>query len=98
MGDLEVEERDGDSAHDVADGGPDALVEIRDDGRRQLTPRETEVLALLAEGLANKEIAFRLGISFSTAKFHVDSIFHKLSASNRAEAVALGMRGGEIML
>jgi len=63
-----------------------------------LTAREIEVLGMLAEGLANKNIAFRLGISEHTVKFHVTSIFTKLNASSRAEAVAIGMRQGLIML
>ena len=63
-----------------------------------LTPREIEVLRMLAEGLANKNIAFRLGISEHTVKFHIASIFAKLNASSRAEAVAIGMRTGLILL
>ena len=53
---------------------------------------------MLASGLANKEIAARLLISEHTVKFHVTSIFNKLGASTRAEAVALGMRRGLIVL
>jgi len=63
-----------------------------------LSPRESEILGLLAAGLANKEIAARLGISEHTVKFHVTSIFNKLGASSRAEAVALGVRRGLIAL
>lgn len=63
-----------------------------------LTPREIEVLGMLAEGLGNKTIARRLGISEHTVKFHVSSIFQKLSASSRTEAVTLGARLGLIML
>jgi DNA-binding NarL/FixJ family response regulator len=63
-----------------------------------LTSREVEVLGMLAEGLANKNIAFRLGISEHTVKFHITSIFTKLNASSRAEAVAIGMRQGLILL
>ncbi|MBZ5592332.1 MAG: response regulator transcription factor [Acidobacteriia bacterium] len=63
-----------------------------------LTAREIEVLRMLAEGLANKNIAFRLGISEHTVKFHIASIFTKLNASSRAEAVAIGMRQGLILL
>jgi NarL family two-component system response regulator LiaR len=54
-----------------------------------LTPREREILALLAEGKNNNEIASALYISVSTAKFHVSSIFAKMNVSNRVEAVAL---------
>jgi DNA-binding NarL/FixJ family response regulator len=63
-----------------------------------LTPREIEVLGMLAEGLGNKAIAKRLGISEHTVKFHVSSIFSKLNASSRTEAVTLGARQGLIML
>lgn len=63
-----------------------------------LTPREVEVLRMLAEGLGNKEIAARLQISEHTVKFHVTSIFTKLDASSRTEAVTLGVRRGLIML
>jgi len=65
---------------------------------RALTPRELEVLGMLAEGLGNKEIASRLRISDHTVKFHVASILSKLDASSRTEAVALGVRQGLIML
>lgn len=57
-----------------------------------LTDRELEVLALLAEGLSNAEIAQKLTISTSTVKHHVRAIRSKLSAANRAEAVSLAMR------
>jgi two-component system, NarL family, response regulator YdfI len=63
-----------------------------------LTPREVEVLALLAEGFGNKAIAPRLGISEHTVKAHVASIFAKLHATTRAEAVVTGARLGVIML
>jgi len=63
-----------------------------------LTPREIEVLGMLAEGLGNKTIARRLGISEHTVKFHVSSILTKLNASSRTEAVTLGARQGLIML
>jgi len=59
-----------------------------------LTPREGHVLHLLAEGLANRDIGARLGISAHTAKFHVGQILAKLSAATRAEAVAIGWRSG----
>ncbi len=64
----------------------------------ELTPRELEVLQLLAEGLPNKAIARRLGISDHTAKFHVNSILSKLGASSRTEAVVRATRLGLIIL
>jgi two-component system, NarL family, response regulator YdfI len=63
-----------------------------------LTSREMEVLAILAEGGSNKEIASRLSISEHTAKFHVASIMGKLGATSRTEAVTLAIRGGLIMV
>ena len=63
-----------------------------------LTRREIEVLSMLAEGLGNKAIARRLSISEHTVKFHVSSIFTKLNARSRTEAVTLGARQGLIML
>ncbi len=63
-----------------------------------LTPREVEVLAMLAEGHANKAIAARLAISEHTVKTHVGSVFDKLGVSTRAEAVASAARLGLIML
>lgn len=63
-----------------------------------LTPREIEVLQLLAAGLGNKEIASRLAISEHTAKFHVAAIMGKLGASSRTEAVTMGIRHGLIMI
>jgi NarL family two-component system response regulator YdfI len=64
----------------------------------QLTAREIEVLRMLAEGFANKEIASRLGISDHTVKFHISSILAKLGASTRTEAVTMGVRKGLILL
>ena len=61
-----------------------------------LTPRELELLQLLATGLGNKAIARQMNISEHTAKFHISSIFCKLNASSRTEAVMLGMRLGLI--
>jgi DNA-binding NarL/FixJ family response regulator len=63
-----------------------------------LTGREVEILGLLAEGLGNKTIAARLGISEHTVKTHVTSVFAKLGVSTRAEAVANAIRLGLIML
>jgi DNA-binding NarL/FixJ family response regulator len=63
-----------------------------------LTPREAQVLSLLALGLQNKEIGARLNITERTAKFHVNAILHKLGASNRTEALALAAHRGLIKL
>jgi NarL family two-component system response regulator LiaR len=57
-----------------------------------LTERQRDVLALMVEGLSNAEIAARLTVSLSTARFHVSSILHKLGAANRAEATALAIK------
>ena len=64
----------------------------------ELTPRELDVLALLAEGASNKTIARQLGISVHTAKFHVGSILDKLDATGRTDAVAHAARRGVIHL
>jgi DNA-binding NarL/FixJ family response regulator len=64
----------------------------------QLTGREIEVLGLMARGLANKQIAGALGISEHTVKFHLSSIYAKLGATGRAEAVSIGTRLGLIGL
>ena len=63
-----------------------------------LTPRELEVLTLLAEGASNKAIARRLGISVHTAKFHVGQVLDKLDATGRTDAVAHAARQGVIHL
>jgi NarL family two-component system response regulator YdfI len=63
-----------------------------------LTPRERQVLQMLASGLVNKEIAAKLSISEHTVKFHVASILGKLGASTRTEAVSLGIRRGLVLL
>jgi DNA-binding NarL/FixJ family response regulator len=75
----------------VATDEADELVE-------ELTRREDEVLQLLAQGLANKQIALRLNISEHTAKFHISAIFAKLGVTNRTEAVRRGARLGLIVL
>jgi DNA-binding NarL/FixJ family response regulator len=77
---------------------PAAAFSTASAGPPVLTPRELEVLRMLAEGEPNKTIAWKLGISEHTAKFHVASILTKLNASSRAEAVAIGMRKGMILL
>ncbi|HVO38682.1 MAG TPA: helix-turn-helix transcriptional regulator [Spirochaetia bacterium] len=91
LGELS-EERDGAQSDS---SGTDAVVEAWD-ADPGLTPREVQVLGLLAEGLANKEIAYQLGFSTHTAKFHVESLLKKLHAANRAEAVREGIRLGLI--
>lgn len=63
-----------------------------------LTDRELEVLQLLAKGRSNKEIALALGISTHTVKFHISGIYNKLGATNRTEAVRLGVHQGLIVL
>jgi DNA-binding NarL/FixJ family response regulator len=63
-----------------------------------LSPREIEVLRLLAEGLSNKTIAWKLAISEHTVKFHVNSILTKMGGGSRTEAVMLGLRRGLIPL
>ncbi|MDB4959257.1 MAG: LuxR family DNA-binding response regulator [Myxococcales bacterium] len=67
-------------------------------GRGELTEREKQVVQLLSEGLSNKLIADRLGISDHTAKFHVNGVMMKLGASTRTEAVVEAMRRGLIRL
>jgi DNA-binding NarL/FixJ family response regulator len=63
-----------------------------------LSPRETQVLSLLSEGLSNRDVAERLGISRHTAKFHVNAILDKLGATTRTEAVVLAARSGLLTL
>jgi DNA-binding NarL/FixJ family response regulator len=67
-------------------------------GDEPLTPRELEILRMLADGLPNKMIAARLDISEHTVKFHVASIMGKLRAQSRTEAVTAGLRRGLILL
>lgn len=71
---------------------------VSSDPAEALTPRELEVFAMLAEGAGNKTIAWKLGISEHTVKFHVASIMGKLNAATRTEAVAVGIRKGLILL
>ncbi len=67
-------------------------------GRGELTEREKQVVQLLSEGLSNKLIADRLGISDHTAKFHVNGVMMKLGSSTRTEAVVEAMRRGLVRL
>jgi DNA-binding NarL/FixJ family response regulator len=63
-----------------------------------LSNREREILALLADGLINKQIAARLGISTNTVKTHLELLFDKLGVATRAEAVATGVKRGLLLL
>jgi len=63
-----------------------------------LSDREREVLQALSEGLSNAAIGVRLGISRSTVKFHLAAVFEKLGVHRRAEAVAAGIRRGDVLL
>ena len=69
-----------------------------EDETSALTARELEVLRMMAEGAANKIIAWKLGISEHTVKFHVASILARLGASSRTEAVTIGIRKGLVLL
>jgi DNA-binding NarL/FixJ family response regulator len=69
-----------------------------DEAPSPLTPRELEILIALSEGLSNKAIARRFDISQHTVKFHAESIFRKLGATSRADAVAKGLRQGLVHL
>jgi DNA-binding NarL/FixJ family response regulator len=93
----------------AADADADAIVLAPSDNRldeddegeveaEPLTPREVQVLELLAEALPNKAIAARLGISDQTVKFHVAAITGKLGAANRTDAVRRAVRRGLITL
>src|SRR5712691_4064992 len=88
-----------DELHRFSDG-PASLDHppIADDGEIALTTRESEVLGLLAHGASNKFIARALDISVHTAKFHVASVLAKLGARNRADALAIGIRRGLVLL
>ena len=74
----------------------DQPLEVEAELSEEITSRETDVLRMLAQGLVNKDIAARLGISEHTVKFHISSILEKLGASTRTEAVTLGIRRGLI--
>lgn len=94
------------AARATARGADAWLMAVDDEGDRAndplsvepLTDREVEVLELLAEGLSNKGIAARLGVSDQTIKFHVASIAGKLGTHNRTETVRLALRRGLITL
>ena len=88
---------EGTSAHDV---GVLQVPETAADAvsPESLTPRERDVLELLGEGLSNRAVATRLGISEHTVKFHVASIYGKLGASSRAELIRRAARRGLITI
>ena len=77
---------------------PDRPMVFGADAERALTARELEILAMLAEGVSNRTVARRLGISSYTVKFHVASILAKLGAGSRTEAVTVALRRGLIAL
>ena len=79
-------------------GMPEARGFAPADDSPLLTPREREILGLIGEGLSNKAMARRLGISVHTIKFHMEALFTKLDATSRAEALTKGLRGGVIEL
>ena len=88
----------GSSIDDVGRRGRSWPVVDDDEPQEALTPREVQVLELLAEGLPNKAIAARLNISDQTVKFHVSAICGKLGAANRTDAVRRAVRRGLITL
>ena len=86
----------------VARGAPPlqpASIRIGNDtSATALSGREQQILALLADGLVNKQIAARLGISTNTVKTHLELLFEKLGVATRAEAVATGVKRGLLLL
>lgn len=86
------------SAGEAADLAVVAPAERESNVEASLTPRELDVLRLIAEGASNKTIARRLGISTHTAKFHVGRLLDKLDASGRTDALAHAARLGVIHL
>jgi len=89
---------DGDAADVVVSAAGADAETLTQPLSQPLTAREREVVALLAEGLSNKEIALRLGIAPDTAKFHVARVIDKLDATGRTDAVAHAARRGVIHL
>ena len=92
---------DGDARPELVEGGALRAPRPSSDDEtlwEPLTPREVQVLELLAEGLPNKAIASRLDISDQTVKFHVSAICGKLGAANRTDAVRRAVRRGLITL
>jgi DNA-binding CsgD family transcriptional regulator len=75
---------------------PDDAAGVHVNGnKRALSPREREVLDAVTLGLTNREIAIRLGVTVHAVKFHLASIYRKLGAANRTEAVAMSLRADE---
>ncbi len=74
----------------------DSLDQPQSTSNHPFSPREQEVLALAAQGLTNKEIAYRLGISDRTVQFHMNSVFNKTGTSSRTEAAMLAAQRGWI--
>ena len=94
---------EGEAVDDATEHHADVLVLNADSPREEgvqepLTPREQEVLELVAEGLSNRRAAEQLGISEHTVKFHVASIYGKLGATSRAEAIRRAARRGLITI
>jgi NarL family two-component system response regulator YdfI len=77
---------------------PPGAARATDGAAAALTARELEVLRMMADGAANKIIAWKLGVSEHTAKFHVGSVMAKLGAASRTEAVTIGIRRGLVLL
>jgi DNA-binding NarL/FixJ family response regulator len=75
---------------------PGFLALDESDVQKLLTPRELDVLEGIIDGLTNKMIARQLDISLHTVKFHVESVFRKLGARTRAEAVAKALDSGHL--
>ena len=86
------------TAQELAKYAPSGNREDAFEHLEELSPREVEVLRWMAEGLGNKEIATRLGISDHTVKFHISSILAKLGVGSRTEAVTQGIRMGLVLL
>ena len=83
---------------EIGEAARGAAARAADGDRGALTSRERQILELLAEGLGNRAVASRLGISRFTVKFHVAAILAKLGAASRTEAVTVGVRRGLIAL
>ena len=97
VGDLESD-ADADVVLNVHDARAEGLVARDVVDQILLTGREREILGLLAEGMGNKQISARLGISTNTVKTHLELLFDKLDVSSRAEAVARAARAGLLLL